>query len=326
MIPNLSRLPGLSKKLEKNAWADFIELLCLVSKDKEISLGDVLTIASREESEGPERGSEETGEQEDKLRRQFLDVFKYLENRVSLLGDFYPFSFVDEDTIAIDLDTLTLKGKMYLFLLYCSNLFCFTPSDRYILTHEFESLSRFVLKQMYPMFHVEVFGTASEEKDLFYGGTLLERFEKLAKCLNTELKVATKNNERYATGSGDGGLDLVGFMRIDPDGAETSFLPMCFAQCACSVEDWVTKQSSIKFDQWNQRFEELVHYSELIFVPFSLRDSNGKWTSSRVDQIVVIPIDRIRFLHILGATDMSPLEDTDASAIMEGSVSELDLE
>ena len=44
MIPSLSTLPKHSINLEKNAWADFVELSCLKNPDYEISLEDMLSI------------------------------------------------------------------------------------------------------------------------------------------------------------------------------------------------------------------------------------------------------------------------------------------
>lgn len=42
---------------------------------------------------------------------------------------------------------------------------------------------------------------------MFYGGKLIERFEKLADCLHTDTKKSVKENTRYNSPSGDGGFD-----------------------------------------------------------------------------------------------------------------------
>lgn len=325
MIPSLSSIPKASIKLEKNSWADFVELSCLKSTDKEISLSDMLSIVSGEAHDGPERGSDGTGEQEDAFYRDFLDIFKYLENRAQILDDAYPFSFVDGDTIAIDLGNLKSKHLLYLFLLYSSNLSFFTGSEQQCLTKAFESISRHILKQIYPSYHVEIFGTASNPGDIFHGGKLIDRFEKLAQCLHTDVKPGAKKNPRYNRASGDGGLDLVGFIQLDDPKAEVPFIPLCFAQCACSVEKWVEKQGSIKYDQWDQRFEQLAHYCEFVFVPFSLRGPDGKWSDEEADRMTVIPIDRIRFLHIATAKgeDFTFFEASDAYQTIQESINEL---
>lgn len=158
---------------------------------------------------------------------------------------------------------------------------------------------------------------------MFYGGKLIERLEKLADCLHTDIKKCAKENPRYDSPSGDGGLDLVGFMQLDGEGAETPFIPLCFAQCACSFDKWKEKQSSIKFDAWNQRFEQIAHYCEFIFVPFSLRGPDGKWSYAESDHFVVIPIDRIRFVHIAGvySDSLDSFSRTDAYRIVTESIS-----
>lgn len=325
MIPSLTSGPKTSLKFEKNSWADYIELLCLKSIDKEYSLSDVLAVISEEEYEGPEHGSDATGEQEDALHRKLLDIFRYLKNRAFILDNAYPFSFIDDDTFAIDLDNLTSEQLLYLFLLYSSNLSFFSRSEQQRLTKAFEAISKHVLSRIYPSHHVEIFGTASSPGDVFYGGKLIERFERLAEKLNTELKDATKRNPHYNQPIGDGGLDLVGFIQLDDLKSKVPFIPLCFAQCACSLEKWSEKQSSIKFDEWNQRFEALTHYCEFIFVPFSLRGPDGKWSYEEADKITVIPIDRIRFIHMMRTSEeaIRQFEQSDAYLVAQESVGEL---
>lgn len=325
MIPSLTSLPKASLSLEKNVWADFIELLCLTDVDKEISLSDIQYRISGEKPDAPGRGHDETGEQEDVLYRKILDIYSHLENRAQLLGDAYPFTFIDEDTICLSLEEQPSQKLFYLFLLYCSNLSFFEKTNQNLLTREFEVISKYALQQIFPSFHVEVFGTASNPDDLFHGGKLIERFEKLAKCLHTEVKLCTKKSPRYQNASGDGGLDLVGFMQLEDDEAGSPFIPVCFAQCACSVDKWKEKQGSIKFDTWNQRFEQLSHYCEFIFVPFSLRGPDGKWCDADMDHMVVIPIDRIRFLHIAKniGNNMQFFEESNAYKVIQEAISNL---
>lgn len=325
MFPSSISVPGDSIRFEKNSWADYIELVCLTSLDKEVSLNDVRDIASAESTDGPERGSDSTSEREDAFSCAFSDVFQYLKNRGKILGDCYPFTFVDDDVISIDITNLSLKQLLYLFLLFSSNLSCFAKTDQHRLTRAFESISREVLQRIFSEYHIEVFGTASNPGDLFHGGSLIDRFKTLADCLHTDIKASTKSNPRYKQPAGDGGLDLVGYIQLDNSGAEVPFIPMCFAQCACSVEKWKEKQGSIKFDEWNQRFEQIAHYCEFVFVPFSLRGPDGRWSDEEADRITVIPIDRIRFMHILMKFhgDFTFFEATDAYSVVQESISDL---
>ena len=95
----------------------------------------------------------------------------------------------------------------------------------------------------------------------------------------------------------------MGFIQLEDECAASPFIPVFFAQCACSVDQWKDKQGSIKYSAWNQRFINLASYCEFIFVPFSLRGPDGKWAPTEEDQMIVIPIDRYRFLHILSRSN-----------------------
>lgn len=325
MRPLLTQAPNASFSLEKNVWADFIELQCLLSTDKEISLSDVISMVTEEGPNELNRGSDRASEQDDKVYRAFADVFKFIENRAQILGTAYPFTIVDEDTISVNLESASVEQVLYLFLLYSSNLSLFRKNEQQRLTAAFESAAKYVLQQIYPSHNVEVFGTASSEGNIFHGGKLIERFEKLAQCLHTEVTNVTRRNPRYDRASGDGGLDLVGFIQLDHEHSKVPFIPMCFAQCACSVDKWVEKQGSIKYDTWNQRFERLAPYVELIFVPFSLRGADGKWSDEEADRMTVIPIDRIRFIHIIESNReyLNAFKETDAYQVVNESINEL---
>ena len=313
MIPAM-KLPSASMNLEKNVWADYVELSCITSQDYEVSLSDMVEIVRKEEPEGLGRGSEMAGEEDDVFHQKFIDIFHYLNTRKTMLDEWYPFIFEDEDTISLNVSELSSKQVLYLFLLYASNLSQFTRQEQSKLTRQFELLSKSVLECVFPTYTVEIYGTTAPAGTTFYGGKAIDRLEKLADSLNTQVTEITRKNERYTSPSGDGGLDLIGYARLEKGSIASPYIPMCFAQCACSVDEWKSKQSSIKYDLWNSRFCQLATYCEFIFIPFSLRGPDGKWASTEEDQIIVIPIDRIRFLHILNISgnDLAFFEQSEA--------------
>lgn len=325
MKPGMSALPRASKAFEKNVWADFVELLCLVSKDKEISLSDLVEVARQEDPEHSERGDQESAEKEDSFRQQLSDVFSYLLSRKQSFGDFYPFSFVDEDTICVEQTPLSSGQKLYLFLLYASNLSRFTKSEQARLTKDFEALSKAVIKLVFPQFNVEIFGTASQEGEPFHGGNVFDRLQRLSQYLNTTLSDAALKNPRYRQAGGDAGIDLVGFAQIEAAGSHAPFVPTLFAQCACSVDEWKDKQFSIQYEKISKKFSNLASYCEFIIVPFSLRGTDGSWSYTDLDRIVVIPIDRVRFLHIISlyGESFSFFENNDAYALVTDSLEEI---
>lgn len=325
MTPSMSALPRVSKELEKNTWADYIELLCLINPDGEISLSDLSEINKVEDLTDQELRDYDTAERADSRYQQLFDVFQYIQSRVRIFADDYPFELIDEDTIRVKTNSPTISQLFYLFLLYASNLSRFEKSEQYVLTSNFELISREVLKYVYPNFTVEVFGTASKPDDLFYGGKLIEKLKKLSSFLNTEITDAVKNNPRYDQTCGDAGIDLVGFAPLDRDSYGAPFVPMIFAQCACSHDQWKEKQSSIKYDYIKPRFSNLAPYCEIIAVPFSLRDTTGQWDNTELDRIVVIPVDRVRFLHILSlyGSDFSFFDNSDAYRLIVESLGQL---
>lgn len=325
MKPRLSSLPDASKKFEKNVWADYVELMCFNSKDKEISLSDLLDDARKDDLEQDKRGGQESAEQDDRLRQHFTDVFSYLSERAKSFNECYPFAFVDEDTICVADDganTLSAGQKLYLFLLFASNLSQFTKPESSRLTTAFEALSKSILQFVFPNFSVEIFGTSSREGEPFAGGNVIDRLERLSNCLNTSVRDVCRKDERNYQPGGDKGIDIVGFIQVEGENSRAPFLPSLFAQCACSVDKWKEKQSSINYTEMRNLFEFLSPFCEFIIVPFSLRGPDGKWSSTDLNRIYVIPIDRVRFIHIvqLLGKDYSFFESSDAYKLVNESL------
>ena len=180
MLPHIDTLPQESKKLEKNIWADYIELLCLLSPDKEISLSDVLSMVTQEDGDSPRNGSESSSEDADNYHLVLSDIFLCLQRRVELLKAGYPFCFLDEDTITVrPCKDWSILDNLYLFLLFASNLSRFSKEQQSVLAKEFETCSKYVLSTIHPSFSVEVFGTGSAPTDLFYGGKVIDRLKNL---------------------------------------------------------------------------------------------------------------------------------------------------
>ena len=74
------------------------------------------------------------------------------------------------------------------------------------------------------------------------------------------------------------------------------FIPISFAQCACSYEEWSDKQHSVHIDKWRKRIEGLAPYIQFTFVPFYCRDAGGAFENKT--NISSCLIDRYRILEI----------------------------
>ncbi|MEA4931580.1 MAG: hypothetical protein VB026_08380 [Anaerolineaceae bacterium] len=173
-----------------------------------------------------------------------------------------------------------------------------------VLTTSFEVLSKHILESIYPNFKCELFGTSAHAGDVFHGGTLLDRLCRLAQCLNTRVKDEVIRNPHNLESAGDGGIDLIAYQAIDSTLHPAPFLPAGFGQCACSYDDWITKQNEVgTYRYTTRRFEQIEHFHQLMFVPFPLRNTIGTWDDEYQEQIESLIIDRFRFIDILIKND-----------------------
>jgi hypothetical protein len=312
----LEPFPTFSKTLEKNKWADFLELLCLESPDKEISLNDIMTMYTQEELSGISDGDEEHSQKVDAIRSNFIEIFRYIFSRINYMDDFYPFIKIDEDTIKMSV--IDEKKLLYFFLLFVSNTGYITDNSLpNFLRMSFERISIDIMKLLYPNFRNELFGTSTQKGEYFHGGLLINKLDKLGKCLSTSLKEKAKSNPHFNHPSGDGGMDLVSFKKLDKDICSSFMIPFCIGQCSSSYSEWHTKQISITKDTLNNLFEDIAVYHEYMFISFPLRGINGKWALEEATKIQTIIIDRIRFLNILTISKTATVLNNDISNRMK---------
>src|SRR5690606_14521223 len=93
-----------------------------------------------------------------------------------------------------------------------------------------------------PLAVTELFGTSRTkgEGDV-YRGNLRERLRILASNLCSYTSKSFDSDSGYDVTGGDGGLDIVSYIPLDG----MPYIPVSFAQCACSQEEWENKQLSI---------------------------------------------------------------------------------
>jgi hypothetical protein len=173
------------------------------------------------------------------------------------------------------------------------------------------------MRLIYPNFKNELFGTSTKKGDFFYGGKQIENLEKIGLYLNTSLKDNAKNNPRFKSSSGDAGIDIISYNKIDREMCAASMLPVCVGQCSTSYTEWSIKQLSIKSSSLNNLFENIAAYHEYMFVSFPLRGINGKWAYEEASKIQTIMIDRIRFLNILHLNNKTTVLSDEMSVYMK---------
>ncbi|MDR3560714.1 MAG: hypothetical protein P4N59_04640 [Negativicutes bacterium] len=287
---NLTLIPNTVEKWYFR-WADYIELLCLSNVDGEISCRDLAAYVKT----GVELVAEDDNEHEikpaitDKWERRISDFYSILAYRERTMGDFYPFSILEGNILTLK-PTLSEKSYFYFFLLFASNTRYFLPY-RDLLTKTFECVSEKVIAQILPPgMEVHVFGTS--RTDGRYHGNTYERICQMARDIRAD--VLCKPHHFPGNRAGDGGIDIVAWYPL-PDNAPG--VPVVFSQCACSVDDWTTKQNEISHSIWEKRLKWTTPYSAFMLVPFSFRNAAGNWDNDdNIRRTLLLDRDRILLL------------------------------
>jgi hypothetical protein len=141
-----------------------------------------------------------------------------------------------------------------------------------------------------------VFGTSSRAGERYDQTRLVDRLEKLASDLVTQLTLEAKNEAEGAPPriSGDGGLDLVGWPEVI---GPRKRVPVYFGQCACG-DDWHRKPFEVIAETWNHRLEPVSPIVPVTLIPYAYRSAEHEW----LDLFAVIPtvlIDRPRWLDLV---------------------------
>ena len=257
--------------------ADFAELLCLLKPDRVLSaddLDDHLVDVC-----GEQRGA-----------RPISDAFAHMTWRSVAFGDYYPFSVASNQHSIHAPDSLTQKQQTYAFLLLCANLpFIGPPYNP--LTDAFERLAHIALKRMWPPnAEVRTFGKNNAD----YQGDKSARMHKLA--LDLGCRPAVEASRFRPRDSGDGGIDLAGWLELDSFESENKLT--CLAQCACSRGAWPGKQFEISRGSIGKLFNPTAPWIEMLCIPICFRNNNGRWAvDAEVGEIVMI--DRLRLLQFV---------------------------
>src|SRR6267142_1114941 len=304
----LQRLPRHAL-FDAHIWVDYIELLCLFGLDKEISKADFLrhykkrqdigeappsepaeTELAVESVEGEEFDDLAPAEQRDRMELKVDDWFRHLSYRSGAFDDFYPFLLSDDQDVLTVKTSLTLRHQLYVFFLLSSNLAYFGQHQSK-LTRNFEVLSAEVAKTFLPnSAEVHVFGAGHNGR---YTGSLWRKIERLANDLK-EMPLV-KATDFSPHDSGDKGLDIVAWVPIEDSMPN---FPLMFGQCACTLDDWVQKQSSSAADAWRNTIQLSNAPGNIAFIPFCLRRPDGSW-HRRQDIHQTILVDRLRFISLL---------------------------
>lgn len=257
--------------------ADFAELLCLTDIDGESSIEAV---------------SDQIYDNLNKriAENKLYDLMAQLHWRKEAFSDFYPFKNITRNSFDLD-ENLSRKQKLYFALLFCANLPFINISNHKILTDTFEIISKLSLKEVWsPLGSVTTFGKNNTQ----YTGTKAEKMNKLFQELGNISHF--QNSSFRSSDSGDGGIDLAAWLKLDD--YQSSHYFTALAQCACSRNSWSSKHSEIKHDRFSTLSQISNRWSEILFTPICFRGNNGEWAvAAEVSSGILF--DRLRIIKSL---------------------------
>lgn len=293
----LSSTPALSD--DSYIWADFFELNVILATEDALSNEDLYQQVFRGVDFIPSDYEEIRASKIDKQKTIIRDALYNIALRANILGDKYPFIY-DEYRLEVCLKKELMNiHYTYFVLLFASNLKYLSKETYPIFTSSFEKISLDVIKVIFPNACTKLFGSSNLEMSIlpeekYLPNKLKDRIKLLAQEIchkyRPEVDALSENN------LGDGGLDIVSFIKL---GDNRGSFPLIFVQCACSKEDWVTKQLSTNrmfWQKWiNLDYTSLINF---VMVPFPYINNDGEWLDAiSITQNVMI--DRIRIMNSL---------------------------
>lgn len=261
--------------------ADFLELLCLVSLDRQVST-DTLKDYIEDNREGYSF----------QLADEHLeDVLGQVRWRIAALADWYPFSLTNSGRVVEATDDLTPNQSIYVSLLICANLPFFARTEHQALTDFFERISENVLRELWP-----VAGTAMTvgKNTTALTGSKAERLNTLGKLIGANPSL--KDTDFREGDKGDGGIDLAAHIELDR--FEHQNIISALGQCACSRSEWSTKHSEITHTRLRRLLPHTALWMEMLFTPILFRDNSGKWAVLG-DVPAITLVDRLRLIGSL---------------------------
>ena len=303
ILEDLATYPRLNDVF---VWSDYVELRCLVHPDSSFSRS-ALTEAKEEmeevvgavfddfEDESDEDDDEfgildSPPEKQDKLSRKSAEIFSHIAARALLFGgDLYPFE-VDESAKSISLKAdIKPWHCVYIQLLLSSALKYVPKTRRQEVTDKFEVISHEIFKQLMPNgWEVHQFGKNSSTR---YTGHLFDKLTALAKVVRGT--IVAKRTDFDRNDRGDGGLDLVAW---HPLGDSRRSLPIAFAQCGCTADDYGPKTLEASPAMLSSKLSVSHSWSTYYFMPHSLHDGDDWLGFKKFGGAIVI--DRIRIMRL----------------------------
>jgi hypothetical protein len=307
-MPDLfKRLDVLPRHPYPFLWADYVELLCLCSKNGLVSRGNLQAQVQEAQDvqvdahidgdiDDVAGGIDNTSEvMDDKVSARWDDIMLRLNARKASYPG-WPFE-IEGPVLRRVYDDKRADHRLYVALLIASSLRLCISTRSSEITSAFEEISyQWLSRSLPPFWKVRPFGAHATLPNA-YVGNLREKLEILADDISAKLQ---RDADDYEPGNtGDGGLDLVAWLEV---GDKRGNIPVIFGQCACSPTDWESKQLDVTPAATEAHIKPQHPGAAYCFVPHDLSLSDAKWQRAVHVKCVVI-VDRLRLLHLFKASD-----------------------
>lgn len=259
-------------------YADFVELLVLLSGKDGVSYGD---IQDQFFGEPDEKINAEIRDEDEAFLKE---IFSRIDERISLYVNSYPFE--KKDNALLLKENISENEKYYVLLLIASQLSIF-DSFNSDLTTDFETLSFESLKSYLPNNAiVKPFGKNTE-----YKGNAVEKIEALSKDIgfpvkNYAISQIGKNNNQ------ERGLDIIGWLPFE-DNCQNKVVVLC--QCACGKKYEYKQIETRRFATYFDFYTTEPQHS--LFVPYSM--INVRENKFYGDEIKGLVFERKRIVTLL---------------------------
>lgn len=279
MLENLETPPSGSDAF---LWCDFSELRALVHPDKCFSRGDLISLENRLNSLGGGFDAES----------KWRDIINFAGIRKLEFKADYPFSVSeDEDTLILDNDGSPAQ-RLYIGLLISASMRHLPNVRKGEIARAFEETCFAVFSRLMPV-GSEVRATwAGGGAAAPYKGSLYEKMVQIAGDIRCTPNI--KPNDFKPNNRGDGGIDLIAWHGMDD---EREGIPISFAQCGCSRDDWRFKQVEASWLMHHWKFPVMHPWANYYFLPLDLREFNGDWAyKSEIGSAIIV--DRLRIMRL----------------------------
>ncbi|UCV09415.1 hypothetical protein [Dechloromonas denitrificans] len=264
-------------------WSDFAELRALTHADKCFSRGDLAQVARIGTPAEPLNHEE-----------RWRSLIDFCGIRRREFGVHYPFSVsADNDTLELSLDNNSPGQRLYLGLLIAASLRHVPKTRMGGIARNFEKTCFSVFSRLVPKYS-EIRATwANGGSEAPYTGHLYEKMIAIAKDIRGNPDIHPSDFKINNTG--DGGIDLIAWHSM---GDTRPGIPIAFAQCGCSRDDWTFKQAEASPFLHRNHFRVMHDWATYYFMPLDLRESDGHWAyKSKIGQAILV--DRLRLVRLV---------------------------